>query len=248
MRTVAYLRVSTQEQAREGISLDNQREKVRAYCALHDLELVEVIEDQGQSAKDLKRPGMQRLMGLITDRKVDAAVVYKLDRLSRRVIDTLSLIEMMAKYDVAFHSLNEKIDTGTAMGRFFLNITASLAQMERDLISERTKDALQHLVRNGQRAGQLPYGYRLGEDGKTLVPLKSEQRAISRMVQLRNEGLSFRYICRILDAEGFSPTGKVWHPQTVRRALKRAERDDKKQRSREARTTSPYPNILENRL
>jgi site-specific DNA recombinase len=248
MRTIAYIRVSTQEQAREGISLDNQRAKIEAYCQLHDLELVTVIKDGGHSGKDLKRPGMQRLMDLIAGRRVQAVVVYKLDRLSRRVIDTLSIIELMSKHGVALHSLSEKIDTGSAMGKFFLNIMASLAQMERDLISERTKDALQHLVRNGQRAGQIPYGYRLGEDGKTLVPLKSEQKAISRMTQLRNEGLSYGDICRILTAEGFPPAGEKWHAQTVRRALKRAEWADKKQGSREARTARPYSNILENRL
>jgi site-specific DNA recombinase len=223
MKTVAYLRVSTQEQAREGISLDNQREKVQAYCQLNDLDLVEIIEDEGKSAKDLNREGVQRLIGLIIGRKVEAVVTCKLDRLSRKVIDTLSVIEMMAKHGVAFHSLNERIDTGSAMGTFFLNITAAMAQMERDLVSERTRDALQHLVRNGQRAGQVPFGYRLAEDGKALVPHEDEQAAISRMKKLRAEGLSYRDICRILSAEGYRPAGRAWHPQTVKRALERAQ-------------------------
>jgi site-specific DNA recombinase len=146
MKTIGYIRVSTDEQAREGISLDNQRAKIGAYCKLHGLELAGIIEDEGKSAKDLNREGMKAIIGLIQKRGFEAVVVYKLDRLSRKVLDTLTLIELMEKQGVAFHSISEKIDTRTAMGRFFLNIMASLAQMERDLISERTRDALRHKI------------------------------------------------------------------------------------------------------
>ncbi len=99
-------------------------------------------------------------MGKVKGKSIDAVVVYKLDRLSRKVIDTLTLIDTIEKAGVTFHSLNEKIDTSTAMGRFFLNITESLAQMERDLISERTKDALQMKTANNERAGQIPFNRR----------------------------------------------------------------------------------------
>ena len=144
MKAIGYIRVSTEEQAKEGISLENQRAKIQAYCRLHDFELDDIIEDAGKSGKDLNREGVQAIIKRIQDREIDAVIVYKLDRLSRRVLDTLNLIDLMKKHKVVFHSITDSIDTKTAMGKFFLNIMASLAQMERDLISERTKDALRH--------------------------------------------------------------------------------------------------------
>jgi site-specific DNA recombinase len=218
MKAIGYVRVSTDEQAREGISLDNQRAKIEAYCQLHGLDLAEIIEDEGKSAKDLNRDGMKGLVRLIERRRIKAVVVYKIDRVSRKVIDTLSLIELMEKHGIAFHSITEKIDTRSAMGRFFLNIMASLAQMERDLISERTRDALRHKISQGQRAGQVPFGYRLGADGITLKEHKAEQKVITTMRALRDGGASYRAICRELDAK---PGGGAWHPQSVKNVLTR---------------------------
>lgn len=218
-RAVGYIRVSTSEQATEGISLDNQKAKIKAYCVLHDLELVETIEDAGKSGKNLNREGVQELIGKVRGRRIDAVVVYKLDRLSRKVIDTLTLIESIEKAGITFHSLNEKIDTSTAMGRFFLNITASLAQMERDLISERTKDALQMKIQNGERAGQVPYGWTLADDGNTLLPVKEEQEVIRAIKGLHAQGMGYRAICRELERIA---RGRKWHPQTVKNILKRA--------------------------
>ena len=221
-KAIGYIRVSTSEQALEGISLDNQKAKIQAYCELNDLELVEIIEDAGKSGKNLNREGIQALTGKIRGKSIDAIIVYKLDRLSRKVIDTLSLIEIIEKAGVTFHSLNEKIDTGSAMGRFFLNITASLAQMERDLISERTKDALQMKIANNERAGQIPFGWRLAEDGNSLIPHKEEQEVIRLVIKLHGQGLSYRAICEALTKAGIKPMGKCWHPQTVKNILKKA--------------------------
>jgi len=222
MKAIGYTRVSTDEQAREGVSLDNQRTKITAYCELHDLELVEVIEDGGKSGKNLNRDGITRLMELVKTHQIDAVIVYKLDRLSRRVIDTLTLIEHFQKHSVAFHSLSESIDTSSAMGKFFLNIMASLAQMERDLIAERTRDALQHKIRKGERAGQIPYGFTLSPDGKTLIPNIEEQRTISLIRELVGKGYSYRAVCRELETRNIRPVGKAWHHQTIRNILAKA--------------------------
>lgn len=221
-KAVGYIRVSTTEQAIEGISLDMQKAKIRAYCVLEGLELTEIIEDAGKSGKSLQREGIQRLTTLIKGRAVDAVIVYKLDRLSRKVIDTLTLIEAIERHCVTFHSLNEKIDTGSAMGRFFLNITASLAQMERDLISERTKDALQMKIANNERAGQIPYGWRLAKNGNSLMPDMEEQKAIRLVKALRTKGYSYRDIAVELEREGYKATGQQWHPQTIKNISKKA--------------------------
>lgn len=219
-RAIGYVRVSTSEQAIEGISLDNQNAKIRAYCVLNNLELAEVIEDAGKSGKNLNREGIQALLKKV--KKFDAIVVYKLDRLSRKTIDILNLIETIRKAGVAFHSLNEKIDTGTAMGQFFLTIIAAIAQIERDLISERTRDVLQMKIANGERAGQVPYGYRLSEDGNTLIKDKREQEAITLVRRLRAKGHTYQLICDRLTNRGYRPMGRQWYPQTIKNILRRA--------------------------
>lgn len=221
-KAIGYVRVSTLEQVTEGISLDNQKAKIKAYCSLNDLDLVEIIEDAGKSGKSLNREGIATLLDMIRKKAVGAVIVYKLDRLSRKVIDTLTLIESFEKADIAFHSLNEKIDTSTAMGRFFLNITASLAQMERDLISERTRDALQMKIANHERAGQIPFGWRLAEDGNALIPHEGEQEVITQVKRLHSQGFSYRAICEALAKAGHRPQGKCWHPKTIGSILSRA--------------------------
>jgi DNA invertase Pin-like site-specific DNA recombinase len=221
-KTVGYVRVSTDEQAREGISLDNQKAKIQTYCELNDLELTGILEDAGKSGKDLNRKGAQALIDLVKARKVDAVVVYKLDRLSRRVKDTLTIMDLVDKKGVAFHSIMEKIDTKSATGRFFLNIVASMAQWERDTISERTRDALQLKIVKNERAGQVPYGWTLGEDGSTLIENPEEQEAIGLIRDLRAKGYNYSAICRELTRRGYQPLGKQWHAQSVKNILKRA--------------------------
>jgi len=222
MKAIGYIRVSTDEQAKDGISLDSQRTKIAAYCEFNDLSLVEVIEDAGKSGKDLNREGIQSLLGMVKGRHIDAIVVYKLDRLSRRVKDTLTLMDLVEKKNIAFHSITERLDTKSAMGKFFINIMASMNQWERDTISERTRDALQHKIDIGERAGQVPYGWTVDADGKTLLPNSREQKAIELIQDLHRKGYSYRAICRELDKEGHIPAGKTWHPQTVSNILRKA--------------------------
>jgi len=221
MKAMGYVRVSTDEQAREGISLDNQKAKIESYCTLHDMELIGIIEDAGKSGKDLHRDGMKALIDSMKCRQINAVVVYKLDRLSRKVIDTLNLIELMRNHSIAFHSITDNIDTKSAMGKFFLNVMASLAQMERDLISERTRDALQRKISRNERVGQIPYGWTLSSDGKTLALNKKEQKAIALIRDLHGKGYSYRAICRELEAKHHEPVGSRWHHQTIKNILGR---------------------------
>lgn len=209
MKAIGYVRVSTEEQAREGISLENQRTKIQAYCRLHDMVLADIIEDAGKSGKDLNREGIQAVIQRIKERGIDAVIVCKLDRLSRRVLDTLNLIELMKKHRVVFQSITYNIDTKTAMGKFFLNIMASLAQMERDLISERTKDAMRHKISRNERAGQIPYGWMLADDGKTLLPNHEEQKVIRLIKELHGKGLNYTAICRELTRRGLNPLDAI---------------------------------------
>jgi site-specific DNA recombinase len=223
MTTIGYARVSTEDQAKEGVSLDNQKAKIEAYCQLKDLELREIIEDAGISAKNLRRPGVQKVLKLARGKEIDAIVVYKLDRIFRSTIDALETTKAFDKWGVSFHSIQETLDTRSAMGRFFFTLTAALAEMERRLIGERTKAALAHKKsRNEKTGGDIPFGFDLTAEG-LLVKNEREQRVIRIIKKLHGEGFSLRRICRELEWEGHR-TKKghaVWHPQSVAHIIKR---------------------------
>ncbi|OGY23829.1 MAG: hypothetical protein A2172_05345 [Candidatus Woykebacteria bacterium RBG_13_40_15] len=194
-KAVGYIRVSTSEQALNGISLDNQKYKIETYAKFKDLDLLEIISDEGKSAKNINRDGLQRLIDLATKKQIDAVVVYKLDRLTRRTKDLLYLVEdIFVKNDIAFFSLNENIDTTSATGKFFLTLMGAMAQMERDLVSERTKDALLELTRQQRRLGspdKVPFGFRLKRRKKAkvtdLVPVPKKLQLVEEMFRLRKK-------------------------------------------------------------
>jgi|LSQX01.2.fsa_nt_gb DNA invertase Pin-like site-specific DNA recombinase len=220
MKTIGYTRVSTREQAETGCSLQAQRDKIHAYALLHDLGEVEIIEDAGCTGKDLGRGGARRLIGLCEDRQVAHVIVYKLDRLTRRTRDLLYLVDdVFSANGVAFHSLSESIDTGTAMGTFFLTLMGALAQMQRDLIAERTRDVLHAKKDRGEVVGTVPFGFM--RDGDDLLPVPEELQVIVRMRRWQEAGLSLREIARRLnDREVPTKRGGMWHARTVAYMLK----------------------------
>jgi DNA invertase Pin-like site-specific DNA recombinase len=195
-KAVGYIRVSTEDQVKEGISLDAQKAKIEAYAAINDLELLGIIRDGGASGKSLDREGIVRLLELVEGGNVEAVIVYKLDRLSRRTLDTLSLIENFDGKGIAFHSISEKVDTKSATGKFFLTIISAVAQMERDMIAERTRDALKHKRQKGEWSGRIPFGFRI-EDNR-LVEDPDQIKVIQKAKRLRRSGKSMREISRAL--------------------------------------------------
>jgi site-specific DNA recombinase len=222
MKAIGYARVSTEEQAREGISLDNQIAKIKAYAILNDLDLTEIILDAGKSAKNLKREGIQKIFSMIQSNQVEAVIIYKLDRMFRNTIEALETANMLDKKSVSLHSITEKLDTKSAMGRFFFTLTASLAEMERNIIAERTKDALSNKKANHERVGEIPYGYDLTPEGK-LVENTLEQKVIEKVIMLRNEGLSYIKIAAHLNKQGyFSKKGGKWHQESIKRICVKA--------------------------
>jgi site-specific DNA recombinase len=223
-RALGYVRVSTEEQAREGVSLDAQEARVRAYAVAKDLDLVEVIRDEGLSGKDLDRPGVKRLVAACEAGEVEAVVVVKLDRLTRRTRDLLYLVEdVFQAHEVALHSLHETVDTSSASGRFFLRIMGALAEMERELIGERTAAALAYKRDRGERLGTTPFGFKTPAPGLELEPEPAEQAVIEHAVRLRRRGLSYRQVAARLNAEG-APTkrGARWHHTSVRNVVRAA--------------------------
>ncbi|MFQ6065680.1 MAG: recombinase family protein [bacterium] len=130
MKAIGYVRVSTQEQKRKGLSLEAQENRIRKYANLHHLSLAEVVKDEGKSGRDLNREGLQKVVALCEKRKVEHLIVYKMDRLTRETLDLLILMERILKPNkVQLHSITERVDTSTAQGRFFLMVTQTMPQI-----------------------------------------------------------------------------------------------------------------------
>jgi len=229
MKAVGYIRVSTEEQVRKGISLEVQEDKVKKYADLHNLRLTEIIRDEGRSGKDLEREGMQKIISLCQERKANHLIVYKLDRLTRRTLDLLTLVEEIFKPNkVQFHSITERVDTSTAQGKFFLTITGAMAQMERDLISERTKEALRYKISQGGNVGSPPLEF-LAED-KKFSRIDGEFEVVEHIKRLKRKGLSLRQIANRLNEKGI-PTKRAgkWYAGTVRYILRNSRYREVKQ-------------------
>lgn len=203
---IGYVRVSTEEQAEEGVSLRGQAEKIRQYAALHDLDLVEIVEDAGKSAKDLRRPGMERMLEKVRRGEVDAVIVAKLDRATRSVRDLQDLLAVFKKKGVEFASVAERLDTSSASGRFFVGMLGLVAQWERETISERTRDGLARIRSEGRRvSGQAPRGFRF--KGDRVVADAAEARLVAEARTLRQSGLSIRQVAATMNERGLRTRG-----------------------------------------
>ena len=200
MLTIGYVRVSTDRQAEHGVSLEAQEAKIRAMATVQGADLLDVIVDGGESAKSLNRPGLQRLMGLVNSGKVQAVIVAKLDRLTRSVKDLCGLLELFEKRKVALISVAEALDTGSAAGRLVITIMGAVSQWEREAIGERTRDALRHKRSNGERVGNIEFGFRLSSDERHLEPDPTEQAALAEIRSLRRQGHTLRRIAAVLNS------------------------------------------------
>ncbi len=215
---VGYTRVSTDKQADKGVSLGAQLEKIRAMAVVQGAEVTEVIQDAGESAKSLQRPGMARLLALVDSDAVQVVIIAKLDRLTRSVRDLGELLERFQKKGVALVSVAESLDTGSAAGRLVLNIMMSVSQWEREAIGERTQTALQHKKSHQRIYNHVPYGF--AREGDLLVPLPEEQAIVKKIRLYKASGLSLRGIAGALNADSI-PTkqGRQWFAQSVKDVL-----------------------------
>ena len=145
-RAIGYIRVSTEDQVQQGVSLAAQRKKIEAWCDLNDHELLALEEDAGISGASAdRRPGLQAALDAACRNKA-TLVVYSLSRLARSTMDALLIAERLEKAGADLVSLSERIDTTSAAGKMVFRMLAVLAEFERDQLAERTKTAMQHLV------------------------------------------------------------------------------------------------------
>jgi site-specific DNA recombinase len=198
INAIGYVRVSTEEQAREGISIEAQEERIRALATAKGWSLVKIIRDAGYSGKNLNRPGAESLIAICRRAEVDVVIVFKVDRLTRKQKDLWYLLEdVFYKNQVGFVSVTEAFDSTTAAGTAFLGMIGVFAQLERDLVSERTREALNHKKTKGEWVGRRPTGFRMNEGGR-LEEDPDALKMIARAKRLRREGASFGDISRAL--------------------------------------------------
>jgi DNA invertase Pin-like site-specific DNA recombinase len=218
-----YIRVSTDGQATDGVSLDAQRDRITAWCLGNGFTLNQVFVDAGLSGgRSDNRPGLQSALDAVC--KVHGVlVVYSLSRLARSTKDTIQIGERLDKSTADLVSLSEKIDTTSAAGKMMFRMLAVLAEFERDQISERTSTAMKFKAAQGQRVGKVPFGFDLAGDAVTLVPNAIEQESIAIIHELRKEGKTLRAIAAALNQRQI-PTkeGKPWTHSTIQRILSRA--------------------------
>jgi len=230
MKVVGYIRVSTEEQATGGHSLVSQRSRIEAYCSLYGHELVGVEEDAGWSAGSMDRPAIKRALAAVSGREVEGLIVVRLDRLTRCLADLLDVIKLCEEHGngkgrarspaVAFMCVEDHLDTSTPTGLLMVHIFGVLAEWERSTIGVRIADTMQTMAANGLRVGSIPHGYRLGDDGKTLVADEVEKAAIRMARRLKADGASLRFIGRALEEAGHAnKRGGRWSASSVKLML-----------------------------
>jgi len=223
VRAVGYVRVSSKEQADEGVSLDAQRAKLDAYAQLYDLDLVAVLADEGKTAGDLKRPGVQQALCMLRDGEADAILVYHLDRLTRSTADLAHLLDdYFSKERWQLMSVTQQLDTRTAAGRMVIGILGNVLQWQREDVGEKTSVALRHKMAKGEAVGgPAPFGFRkVGTEVKVLEAIGDEQVIITEARRLRDGGLSLRKIASKLEASGhLSRDGRPFLAEQVRRMV-----------------------------
>ena len=208
MRVLLYCRVSTEEQAISGLGLEAQRQALVAECERRGWTIVREITDEGFSAKDMRRPGVQEAIRALEAGEADALVVSKLDRLSRSMVDFSDLLARARKDGWALVAL-DCVDTTSPSGEMQAHVIATFAQYERRLIGQRTKDALAVKRAQGVRLGRPPV---LSDDLR------------DRIRSMRAGGSSLASIADTLTAEGVATARDVarWWPSTIAKVLSRS--------------------------
>ena len=218
-QAIGYIRVSTQGQADEGVSLEAQRAKIEAWCELNDYELVALFEDAGISGGSMKgREGLHA--ALKAARPGMALVTYSISRLARSTRDMLEISDELTRRGADLVSLSERIDTTTASGRMVFRMLAVLAEFEREQIGERTKMALRHKKAQGMVYAATPFGFE-AVDGR-LVEDEDEAAIVGEILSMRAAGQSLANIADDLNERGVEgKRGGRWHPSTVRYLIQR---------------------------
>jgi DNA invertase Pin-like site-specific DNA recombinase len=218
VRAAVYTRVSTEDQAREGFSLEAQRERLTAYCESQGWEITEIYIDDGFSGRDTRRPAYQRMME--QNERWDMILVMKMDRIHRNSKNFMIMMENLEKLGKKFMSMNESLDTSTAVGRFVVDIIQRIAQLESEQIGERTYMGMAQKAESGE--GLLgfcpPFGYIFKDGG--LVRTEEEIIVVKDIFRRYLQGEKMWDIARLLNDEGLNTRrGNRWSIWSISRVL-----------------------------
>ena len=210
-KVAIYCRVSTTEQAEEGYSIDEQNIKIREYCEREGHEIYNLYEDRGISGKNItNRPGIKQLLQDATENKFDLVIVWKLNRISRKLLDILNIVELLNKHNIAFRSLTENFETETPSGKLQLNIMGAIGEFERETIAENVKMGLLARAKEGRWNGGVVLGYDLVElnnEGKkrknTVLKInEKEANTVRRIFELYSQGHGYKAVVNRINKEG----------------------------------------------
>ncbi len=225
-RAIGYLRVSTEQQQTEGVSLAAQEERIRAYAVASGFELVAILRDEAVSGSIplALRPAGGELVRMLAKGSAAVVIGWNLDRMFRSTIDALEQTAAWDRKRIALHLIDEggrAVDCSSSDGRFLLTLKAALAERERKRVGERTRFALAHLKANGFAYAPTPFGF--DREGDRLVENPQEQATLARIRSLRASGESLRSIAAELNAACCSPKrGGIWYASTVAKVIARS--------------------------
>ena len=212
-----YTRVSTGMQVEDGVSLDNQELILKDYCKRHDMEIYNTYREEATSGGIhlKKRPKGKLLIEAIENGSINTVVVQKVDRLGRSVLDLMSLIDYFDAKGVDLHILDLNINTSSPSGRFMLQIMGALAEMERNMTKDRTKQAMTYLKSQKKVYSTIPLGFdRIGD---SLVENPKELKLVERIYKMYHEGKSLAGIAKTLNDEGIpTKNGKKFYHTTIK--------------------------------
>ncbi len=218
MRAALYVRVSTEDQAREGFSLDAQTKRLEAYCRVRGWTVSDIYRDEGYSGRNTERPEYTRMMDRSDD--WDVLLVLKMDRIHRNSVNFTFMMDELRKKGKEFNSMQEKFDTTTAMGRFVMDIIQRIAQLESEQIGERVKIGMARKARygTGNMGSGHPYGYVYERGSLTIVEYEAE--VVRNIYSMYSEGMSTSIIADNLNNSYIrSKKGGKWSRQSVSKIL-----------------------------
>lgn len=227
-KVISYCRVSSDEQRDFGFSIENQKQRAIAYCTYKGFNEPTFLSDEGISGRKMaNRPALQQIMKMIKNNEVERIIIYSLSRLSRDTVETMLFIRELNKQEIPLHSLTEELNTSTAVGRFYLLMSAGLAELESDQIGERTASVLQNKKANLEPYSNTPYGFTTegrikDQEGKIikagyLKPLEEESKVV-QLIFSRNTYPS--EIQNFLNSQNIKPKkADKWSRQAIVKIL-----------------------------
>lgn len=220
-KVAIYIRVSTHWQADKD-SLQVQKRELIAYSEMVlNINDYEIFEDPGYSAKNTDRPSYQRMIERLRTGEFSHLLVWKIDRISRNLLDFASMYKELKQLGITFVSKNEQFDTSSAIGEAMLKIILVFAELERNMTSERVTAVMLSRASNGQwNGGRVPFGYSWDKEEKTFSIIEDEASTVRRMYNLYEENQSLLYVARTLNNEGiYTRAGNMWSVAVVHRIL-----------------------------